>query len=305
MTSNDASLRGAPSLLVLVRAAVEGEAVETMPEMQARVRSESSSGEGSAGTSGSGASGERVDRPFEPFGLGAEGQAQAASLGVELASVLAGFGVAKATMAFPKSSRPGEETAAEIAARLSGVSPEETQVSVETRVSSSSLASPEDGDYPRQTAALESFARASRPPPGEALVCVSNDTRLLREAAQCGPHLGQPRAARVAVARREPAVRQRTDAAVAAVQERHRLVRHQKGRAALPLEVLPPADAERRRLLLQPREPVLRGRAHVRHAPICTATAAAVATLAALAAPAALASQPTACAASHHRHRRD
>jgi hypothetical protein len=183
MVSNDASRRAARSLLVLVRAAVEGEAVETMAEIQARVWSESS-GEGSAGTSGSGASGERVDRAFEPFGLGAEGQTQAASLGVELASVLAGFGVAKATMAFPKSSRPGEETAAEIAARLSGVSPEETRVSVETRVSSSSLASPEDGDYPRQTAALESFARASRPPPGEALVCVSNDTRLLREAAE-------------------------------------------------------------------------------------------------------------------------
>ena len=182
MVSNDASRRAARSLLVLVRAAVEGEAVETMAEMQARVWSESS-GEGSAGTSGSGASGERVDRPFEPFGLGAEGQTQAASLGVELASVLAGFGVAKATMAFPKSSRPGEETAAEIAARLSGVSPEETRVSVETRVSSSSLASPEDGDYPRQTAALESFARASRPPPGQALVCVSGDTRLLAEAA--------------------------------------------------------------------------------------------------------------------------
>ena len=184
MVSNDASRRAARSLLVLVRAAVEGEAVETMAEIQARVWSESSSGEGSAGTSGSGASRERVDRPFEPFGLGAEGQTQAASLGVELASVLAGFGVAKATMAFPKSSRPGEETAAEIAARLSGVSPEETRVSVETRVSSSSLASPEDGDYPRQTAALESFARASRPPPGEALVCVSNDPRLLREAAE-------------------------------------------------------------------------------------------------------------------------
>jgi hypothetical protein len=183
MVSNDASRRAARSLLVLVRAAVEGEAVETMAEMQARVRSESSSGEGSAGTSGSGASGERVERPFEPFGLGAEGQTQAASLGVELAAVLAGFGVAKATMAFPSSSRPGEETAAEIAARLSGVSPEETRVSV-TRVSSASLASPEDGDYPRQTAALESFARASRPPPGEALVCVSNDTRLLREVAE-------------------------------------------------------------------------------------------------------------------------
>ena len=184
MTSNDASLRGAPSLLVLVRAAVEGEAVETMAEMQARVRAEWRSGEGSAGSSGSGASGERVERPFEPFGLGAEGQTQAASLGVELASVLAGFGVAKATMAFPKSSRAGEETAVAVAARLSGRGVSAEGVSVESTTAHPSLASPEDGDYPRQTEALESFARASRPPPGRALVCVSDDTRLLEAAAE-------------------------------------------------------------------------------------------------------------------------
>ena len=185
MTSNDASLRGAPSLLVLVRAAVEGEAVETMAEMQARVRAEWRSGEGSAGSSGSGASGERVERPFvERFvGLGAEGQTQAASLGVELASVLAGFGVAKATMAFPRSSRAGEETAVAVAARLSGRGVSAEGVSVESTTAHPSLASPEDGDYPRQTEALESFARASRPPPGRALVCVSDDTRLLAEAA--------------------------------------------------------------------------------------------------------------------------
>ena len=134
MTSNDASLRGAPSLLVLVRAAVEGEAVETMAEMQARVRAEWRSGEGSAGSSGSGASGVRVERPFvERFvGLGAEGQTQAASLGVELASVLAGFGVAKATMAFPRSSRAGEETAVAVAARLSGRGVSAESVSVES-----------------------------------------------------------------------------------------------------------------------------------------------------------------------------
>ena len=186
MTSNDASLRGAPSLLVLVRAAVEGEAVETMAEMQARVRAEWRSGEGSAGSSGSGASGVRVERPFvERFvGLGAEGQTQAASLGVELASVLAGFGVAKATMAFPKSSRAGEETAVAVAARLSGRGVSAEGVSVESTTAHPSLASPEDGDYPRQTEALESFARASRPPPGRALVCVSDDTRLLEAAAE-------------------------------------------------------------------------------------------------------------------------
>jgi hypothetical protein len=186
MTSNDASLRGAPSLLVLVRAAVEGEAVETMAEMQARVRAEWRSGEGSAGSSGSGASGERVERPFvERFvGLGAEGQTQAASLGVELASVLAGFGVAKATMAFPRSSRAGEETAVAVAARLSGRGVSAESVSVESTTAHPSLASPEDGDYPRQTEALESFARASRPPPGRALVCVSDDTRLLEAAAE-------------------------------------------------------------------------------------------------------------------------
>ena len=176
MASDHASRRAAPSLLVLVRAAVEGAAEETMAEMQARVRAESSSGEGSAGSSAAGASGERVETPFEPFGLGTEGRLQAASLGVELASVLAGFGIAKATMVFPRSSRPGEETAAAVAARLSG------GVSVES-TADGSLASPEDGDYPRQAAALESFARASRPPPGQALVCVSDDTRLLAEAA--------------------------------------------------------------------------------------------------------------------------
>ena len=186
MTSNDASLRGAPSLLVLVRAAVEGEAVETMAEMQARVHAEWRSGEGSAGSSGSGASGVRVERPFvERFvGLGAEGQTQAASLGVELASVLAGFGVAKATMAFPRSSRAGEETAVAVAARLSGRGVSAESVSVESTTAHPSLASPEDGDYPRQTEALESFARASRPPPGRALVCVSDDTRLLEAAAE-------------------------------------------------------------------------------------------------------------------------
>ena len=186
MTSNDASLRGAPSLLVLVRAAVEGEAVETMAEMQARVRAEWRSGEGSAGSSGSGASGVRVERPFvERFvGLGAEGQTQAASLGVELASVLAGFGVAKATMAFPRSSRAGEETAVAVAARLTGRGVSAEGVSVESTTAHPSLASPEDGDYPRQTEALESFARASRPPPGRALVCVSDDTRLLEAAAE-------------------------------------------------------------------------------------------------------------------------
>ena len=186
MTSNDASLRSAPSLLVLVRAAVEGEAVETMAEMQARVRAEWRSGEGSAGSSGSGASGERVERPFVErlVGLGAEGQTQAASLGVELASVLAGFGVAKATMAFPKSSRAGEETAVAVAARLSGRGVSAEGVSVESTTAHPSLASPEDGDYPRQTEALESFARASRPPPGRALVCVSDDTRLLEAAAE-------------------------------------------------------------------------------------------------------------------------
>ena len=186
MTSNDASLRGAPSLLVLVRAAVEGEAVETMAEMQARVRAEWRSGEGSAGSSGSGASGVRVERPFvERFvGLGAEGQTQAASLGVELASVLAGFGVAKATMAFPRRSRAGEETAVAVAARLSGRGVSAESVSVESTTAHPSLASPEDGDYPRQTEALESFARASRPPPGRALVCVSDDTRLLEAAAE-------------------------------------------------------------------------------------------------------------------------
>ena len=186
MTSNDASLRGAPSLLVLVRAAVEGEAVETMAEVQARVRAEWRSGEGSAGSSGSGASGVRVERPFvERFvGLGAEGQTQAASLGVELASVLAGFGVAKATMAFPRSSRAGEETAVAVAARLSGRGVSAESVSVESTTAHPSLASPEDGDYPRQTEALESFARASRPPPGRALVCVSDDTRLLEAAAE-------------------------------------------------------------------------------------------------------------------------
>lgn len=186
MTSNDASLRGAPSLLVLVRAAVEGEAVETMAEMQARVRAEWRSGEGSAGSSGSGASGVRVERPFvERFvGLGAEGQTQAASLGVELASVLAGFGVAKATMAFPRSSRAGEETAVAVAARLSGRGVSAESISVESTTAHPSLASPEDGDYPRQTEALESFARASRPPPGRALVCVSDDTRLLEAAAE-------------------------------------------------------------------------------------------------------------------------
>ena len=187
MTSNDASLRGAPSLLVLVRAAVEGEAVETMAEMQARVRAEWRSGEGSAGSSGSGASGVRVERPFVErlVGLGAEGQTQAASLGVELASVLAGFGVAKATMAFPKSSRAGEETAVAVAARLSGPTRVSAEgVSVESTTAHPSLASPEDGDYPRQTEALESFARASRPPPGRALVCVSDDTRLLEAAAE-------------------------------------------------------------------------------------------------------------------------
>ena len=186
MTSNDASLHGAPSLLVLVRAAVEGEAVETMAEMQARVRAEWRSGEGSAGSSGSGASGVRVERPFvERFvGLGAEGQTQAASLGVELASVLAGFGVAKATMAFPRSSRAGEETAVAVAARLSGRGVSAESVSVESTTAHPSLASPEDGDYPRQTEALESFARASRPPPGRALVCVSDDTRLLEAAAE-------------------------------------------------------------------------------------------------------------------------
>ena len=186
MTSNDASLRGAPSLLGLVRAAVEGEAVETMAEMQARVRAEWRSGEGSAGSSGSGASGVRVERPFvERFvGLGAEGQTQAASLGVELASVLAGFGVAKATMAFPRSSRAGEETAVAVAARLTGRGVSAEGVSVESTTAHPSLASPEDGDYPRQTEALESFARASRPPPGRALVCVSDDTRLLEAAAE-------------------------------------------------------------------------------------------------------------------------
>ena len=186
MTSNDASLRGAPSLLVLVRAAVEGEAVETMAEVQARVRAEWRSGEGSAGSSGSGASGERVERPFVErlVGLGAEGQTQAASLGVELASVLAGFGVAKATMAFPRSSRAWEETAVAVAARLSGRGVSAEGVSVESTTAHPSLASPEDGDYPRQTEALESFARASRPPPGRALVCVSNDTRLLEAAAE-------------------------------------------------------------------------------------------------------------------------
>ena len=186
MTSNDASLRGAPSLLVLVRAAVEGEAVETMAEVQARVRAEWRSGEGSAGSSGSGASGVRVERPFVErlVGLGAEGQTQAASLGVELASVLAGFGVAKATMAFPRSSRAGEETAVAVAARLSGRGVSAESVSVESTTAHPSLASPEDGDYPRQTEALESFARASRPPPGRALVCVSDDTRLLEAAAE-------------------------------------------------------------------------------------------------------------------------
>jgi hypothetical protein len=186
MTSNDASLRGAPSLLVLVRAAVEGEAVETMAEVQARVRAEWRSGEGSAGSSGSGASGERVERPFVErlVGLGAEGQTQAASLGVELASVLAGFGVAKATVAFPRSSRAGEETAVAVAARLSGRGVSAEGVSVESSTAHPSLASPEDGDYPRQTEALESFARASRPPPGRALVCVSDDTRLLEAAAE-------------------------------------------------------------------------------------------------------------------------
>ena len=171
---------------MLVRAAVEGEAVETMAEMQARVRAEWRSGEGSAGSSGSGASGVRVERPFvERFvGLGAEGQTQAASLGVELASVLAGFGVAKATMAFPRSSRAGEETAVAVAARLSGRGVSAESVSVESTTAHPSLASPEDGDYPRQTEALESFARASRPPPGRALVCVSDDTRLLEAAAE-------------------------------------------------------------------------------------------------------------------------
>ena len=79
-------------------------------------------------------------------------------------------------MVFPRGSKPGEETAAAVAAHLSG------SVSVETTLDGS-LASPEDGDYSRQTAALESFARASRPPPGQALVCVSGDTRLLAEAA--------------------------------------------------------------------------------------------------------------------------
>ena len=176
MVWDHASLRAAASLVVLIRAAVEGEAEETVAEMQARVCAESSSGEGSAGSSASGASGERVERPFEPFGLGTEGRLQAASLGVELASLLAGFRIAKAMMVFPRGSKPGEETAAAVAAHLSG------SVSVET-TADGSLASPEDGDYSSQTAALESFARASRPPPGQALVCVSGDTRLLAEAA--------------------------------------------------------------------------------------------------------------------------
>jgi hypothetical protein len=51
MASDHASRRAAPSLLVLVRAAVEGAAEETLAEMQARVRAESISGEESAGSS--------------------------------------------------------------------------------------------------------------------------------------------------------------------------------------------------------------------------------------------------------------
>ena len=51
MASDHASRRAAPSLLVLVRAAVEGAAEETLAEMQARVRADSISGEGSAGSS--------------------------------------------------------------------------------------------------------------------------------------------------------------------------------------------------------------------------------------------------------------
>ena len=49
MASDHASRRAAPSLLVLVRAAVEGAAEETLAEMQARVRADSCvriSGEG-------------------------------------------------------------------------------------------------------------------------------------------------------------------------------------------------------------------------------------------------------------------
>jgi hypothetical protein len=46
MASDHASRRAAPSLLVLVRAAVEGAAEETLAEMQARVRADSISGEG-------------------------------------------------------------------------------------------------------------------------------------------------------------------------------------------------------------------------------------------------------------------
>ena len=160
--------------------------METMAEMQARVRAGWRSGEGSAGSSGSGASGERVERPFvERFvGLGAEGQTQAASLGVELASVLAGFGVAKATMAFPEKfpGRRGNR-------RRRRSAPLGTRRFCRRRFRREHHGAPvarvpEDGDYPRQTEALESFARASRPPPGRALVCVSDDTRLLEAAAE-------------------------------------------------------------------------------------------------------------------------
>ena len=49
MASDHASRRAAPSLLVLVRAAMEGAAEETLAEMQARVCADSISGEGSAG----------------------------------------------------------------------------------------------------------------------------------------------------------------------------------------------------------------------------------------------------------------
>lgn len=176
---------------MLLRAAVEGEAVETIGEMRDRVLAglekesdpladETASTSFRSKTEKETGSGNRF-----VFGLGTEGAAQATSLGVELASVLAGWHIGHANFVFPDSSKPCEQTANLIAKQLrDATSLGERVITCTTAATKACLATPEDGDLLLGAASIKRFARNAWPPPRHILIAVANDTSLLERAAE-------------------------------------------------------------------------------------------------------------------------
>ena len=182
---------GSRSFLVLLRAGVQGEAEETMAEMRNRVfaeaekadekAKEASTSESSHARSGSDV--RRTDLKPLDFGLGAEGRAQAQALGVELSSVLCGFGITTARLMFPKSSKPSEQTCELISTQLEDAHALGERVMSCSTATEPCLGSPDDGDLLLAAANVKRFAQESTHPEPLVLILVSNDSQLLIEVA--------------------------------------------------------------------------------------------------------------------------